>query len=221
MARNTAAMKRGWNYDLVNGRLSAMVDGIEALRLTKSVTGADVRIFCDTPASNYVDYNADNGKLKVTAVWATASATGRPLEANLTVNATLGGWSNALKGYVAYGTSGLTAGLGSAVNAEILLSTGTTSGTYAPLESELVANSAVSTGTATSFLYCNIAGSDSTGKTTLNTNGYFFEIGAGIADTENGMFEAEVVSTVSATHVLRVRIDGTAYYIALNTAKTM
>ena len=43
----------------------------------------------------------------------------------------------------------------------------------------------------------------------------------GIVDTENGMFEAETVATVSATHVLRINIGGVAYYIALNTAKTM
>jgi len=158
------------------------------------------------------------GALAVAATWATAAATGRPFGVTLTVNAALGGWSNAVKGYVAYGAAGSTTGLGSAVNAEILLSTGTTSGTYAPLESELVANSAVSSGTATSFFYGNIAGTNSTGKTTLNTNGYLFELGAGVVDTASGLFD---VATTTPTSVefdaqLRIRVGGVNYYIPLS-----
>lgn len=158
------------------------------------------------------------GALAVAATWATAAATGRPFGVTLTVNAALGGWSNALKGYVAYGTAGSTTGLGSAVNAEILLSTGTTSGTYAPLESELVANSAVSSGTATSFMYMNIAGSNSTGKTTLNTNGYLFELGAGVVDTSSGMFDVATTTptTVEFDAQLRIRVGGVNYYIPLS-----
>lgn len=33
MARNTTAMKRGWNYDYANSRLCAMVDGVEAFHI--------------------------------------------------------------------------------------------------------------------------------------------------------------------------------------------
>ncbi len=134
-------------------------------------------------------------------------------------NVALGSWSNALKGYVEYGASGRTTGLGSAVCAEILLSAGTTSGTYAALESELVANSEVSTGTATSFLYMNIAGSNSTGKTTLNTNGYLFELGSGVVDTSNGLFDVVNVAptTVNFDANLRIRIGGVNYFIPLST----
>lgn len=137
----------------------------------------------------------------------------------MTANVALGGWSNALKAHVAYGSAGRTTGLGSSLCAEMTLSAGTTSGTYAPLESELVADSAVSTGTATSFLYCNIAGSNGTGITTINTNGYLFEIGAGIAGTTDGLFEAESKTGIAKTHTLRIRVDGTNYFIPLHTAK--
>lgn len=139
----------------------------------------------------------------------------------LSTNVALGGWSNAIKGIVEYGASGRTNGLGSAVLGEILLSAGTTQGTYAPLETELVANSAVSTGTATSFLYGNIAGSNGTGKTTINTNGYFFELGAGVVTTTDGMFEEVTVTAAQVFDAaLKVRIGGVDYFIGLADDKT-
>lgn len=147
-----------------------------------------------------------------------AAGVGGRARFHMYTNVALGAWSNALKGYAEYGSSGSTSGLGSAVCAEILLSAGTTSGTYAPLESELVANSAVSSGTATSFLYGNIAGTNSTGKTTLNTNAYLFELGSGVVDTANGLFDANAKSGIGMTHVLKVRIGGTTYYLPLHTS---
>lgn len=136
-------------------------------------------------------------------------------------NVALGAWCNPLKGHMEFGASGRVTGLASAMCAELLLSAGCTQGTYCALEAELVADSAVATGTATAFLYCNIAGTSGTGITTINTNGYFFIIGDGIADTNDGMFEAETIAGVDATHVLRVKIDGTDYWMALHTAKGM
>ncbi len=137
---------------------------------------------------------------------------------HMTTNVALAGWSNALKAYTEYGASGKTTGLGSAFCAEILLSAGTTSGTYAPLESELVADSAVSSGTATSFLYGDIGGSNSTGKTTLNTDGHLLELGAGVVDTTHGLFDAVTITptAVEFDARLRIRIGGTAYFIPLS-----
>lgn len=135
---------------------------------------------------------------------------------HLAANAVLGGWSNAIKGSVTYSTAGRTTGLGSAICAEITLSTNTTAGTYAPLESELVADSAVSTGTSTSFLYGNIAGSDGTGKTTINTNAYFFELGAGVVTTTDGMFEEVTVTAAQVFDAaLKVKVGGADYFIGL------
>ena len=150
-----------------------------------------------------------------------AGGVGGRAEFHMYTNVALGSWSNALKGYSEYGASGKTTGLGSAICGEILLSEGTTSGSYAPLESELVANSEVSTGTATSFLYGNIAGSNSTGKTTINTNGYLFELGTGVVSTEDGMFEeVEVTAAQVFDAVLRVRVGGANYFIGLCDDKT-
>jgi len=149
-----------------------------------------------------------------------AAGVGGRARFHMYTNVALGGWSNALKAYAEYGASGRTTGLGSAVCAEIVLSAGTTSGTYAPLESEVVTATGDSCGTATSFLYMNNSG---TGTTVMNgPNGYLFELGSGVTDTAGGIFEAETVAAgaVDFTHVLKIRIAGTAYYIGLNTAKT-
>ena len=135
----------------------------------------------------------------------------------MTTNVALGGWSNALKAEVVYGTSGKTTGLGSAFVGELKLSAGTTSGSYAALEAELVAESGAKAGTATSFLYMDA----SDAATVINSAaGYLFEIGAGVTDTAGGIFESESVTGADFTHVLKCRIRGVAYYIGLNTAKT-
>jgi len=154
------------------------------------------------------------GSLAVATTWATPAATGRPFLVTLTTDVALGGWSNAIKGYVVYGASGRTTGLGSAVNSEILLSAGTTSGTYAPLESEVVLGAGASIGTATSFLYCNVVDDSAT----FNTGGYLLELGAGVVDTTSGLFD---VATITPTSVefdarLRIRIGGVDYFIPLS-----
>lgn len=135
----------------------------------------------------------------------------------MTTNVALGGWSNALKAEVVYGASGSTSGLGSALLGELTLSAGTTVGTYAAIEAELNAPASAVAGTAVSFLYMNCV--DTAGV--INTaNGYLFELGTGVTDTAGGIFEAEVnTDSMSMTHVLKIRISGTAYYIPLNTSK--
>jgi len=167
-------------------------------------------VHASTSAESFLVYNTQTG----------IAGVGGRARFFMTTNVALGGWSNALKAEVTYGTAGRTTGLGSAFCAEITLSAGTTSGTYAPLESELTAASGAKTGTATSFLYMN-AGTD-TDSVINGPNGYLFELGAGITDTAGGIFEAETVAAwaVDFTHVLKIRIAGTAYYIGLNTAKT-
>ncbi len=137
---------------------------------------------------------------------------------HLVVSSVLGGWSNALKASVTYGASGRTTGLGSAFCAELTLSAGTSSGTYAALEAELIAPASSAAGGSTSFIYMNAT---DTGAVLNTANGYLFEIGAGVTDTAGGIFETEANSdSMSMTHVLKIRIGTTAYYIPLNTAKT-
>lgn len=157
----------------------------------------------------------------VKSVLTVAGQVGGRSRFHCTSNVASGGWINALKGHMEFGASGSASGLGSAVLGELLLSAGTTTGTYAPIESELVADSAVSTGTSTSFFYANIGGSNGTGKTTINTNGYFFELGAGVVNTSDGMFEEISVTAAQVFDAcLKVKIGGVNYFIGLADDKT-
>ena len=135
----------------------------------------------------------------------------------------LGGWANALKGYTDFGTNGSVTGLGSAIVAEMRMPAKTlTAGTYAPLEIELVTQANGATGgTPVSFIYAELVGADATAKTDMATTGSVFNF-AGMEDAAGGMWEAEVVGAgnVDFTHVLKILINGTSYYIGLNTAKT-
>ena len=142
-------------------------------------------------------------------------------EFSMTTNVALGSWSNALKGIVTYGTAGKTTGLGSAIVGELSFGVGNTSGTYAPIESELVANTtAPVSSTSTSFFYGNIAGSDATGKTNLNTYGYLFELGAGVVETNNGMLDAESITDADFTHVIKIKTSVGILYLGANTSKS-
>lgn len=67
MAKNVAGIKRGWSYDKVNARLGAYADGIEFLRTTISSDAMDVRLFGDTPADNYFDFDASYPRFKITS----------------------------------------------------------------------------------------------------------------------------------------------------------
>lgn len=199
--------------------LSQLEDGLGLGNSTTAMTlttyanrAVEIYTTCaSTDASNSVE------PLYVKSTMTGAAGVGGRSRFHMYTNVALGSWSNALKAYAEYGSSGKTTGLGSALCAEMLLSAGTTSGTYAPLESELVADSAVASGTATSFLYMNIAGSNSTGKTTLNTNAFLFELGTGVVDTTSGLFDTFSEITPKCIASLRIRIGGVSYYIPIHT----
>jgi len=127
-------------------------------------------------------------------------------------NVVSGGWVNAIKGYMEFGSAGRTTGLASAICGEILLSAATTVAHYSALEAELLANSGAATGQATSFIYCN-AGGDS--PDTVDSNAYLFDFGAEL-DAASGKFIDTDITTHSAYGGIRVYIDGVGTkYIAL------
>ncbi len=144
-----------------------------------------------------------------------ASTTGGRANFRLNIEASLGGWSNALKAHAVYGSAGLTTGRGSALVAELQLSAFTTTGSYSPLESELVVSSGGNIGSRCSFLFCNV--SDDAAK--FNTSGYFFELGEGVVNTTDGLFEAQAKSSINKTHTLRIKVGATDYFIPLHTSK--
>ena len=125
----------------------------------------------------------------------------------MTANVALGGWSNALKGEVTYGAAGRTTGLGSSVAAEMTLSAGTSQGNYAPLEIELNVPSGASTGTKTAFGYWSANGADV--ATFQHAGNLLTLVGLGSASASHYLFHT--TGTVSATHGLRISIDGVDY----------
>ena len=178
---------------------------VGAVTVGDGSTDVDFKAFFGS-ANNYLLVDEGNEKVTIAKTWGTAAQTGRPLDVTSTVNAALGSYSNAIKGYVTYGASGRTTGLGSAVNAEISLSAGTSSGTYAPLESELVLGSSASTGTQTGFMYCNATGNDAS---TFDTNGYFLIVGTGITPATGKFASAN-------SQTLRCSIDGSDRYMVFS-----
>jgi hypothetical protein len=69
-------MKRGWNYNSASGYLSSFVDGIEAIRLTKSTDGVDFKLFGDTPATYYINFDASGPTLTMASVSLSMTGTG-------------------------------------------------------------------------------------------------------------------------------------------------
>lgn len=151
-----------------------------------------------------------------------AGATGWAHKAELVSNVQLGAYSNGLYGLVTFGATGSVVGLTAGVAGEVELSAGTTAGTYAALEAELTANAAVSTGTDTGFLYANIAGSDATGKTTINTNAHLMVLGTGVVDTTDGLFDVLAApQAVTSSARLRIKVGSTLYYIPVCAAAAL
>lgn len=129
----------------------------------------------------------------------------------MTTNVALGGWSNALKGEVVYGASGKTAGLGSAIVAEMTLEAGAADGTYAPLEIELNMPSGALTGTLSALLYMSVNGA---AKATFDTNGFLFSL-QGLTANSGKLFDDLSPVDVQASGRLRVKVGATTYYIPL------
>lgn len=132
----------------------------------------------------------------------------------LDTNVALGGWSNALKGITVYGATGKTAGLGSAVCAELTLSAGTVDGTYAPLEIELNLGAGALTGTQTSLIYASVNGA---AAGTFDDNGALISLN-GVTIGANHIFQASAKSAINATHAMKIKVLGVDYFIPCHTS---
>ena len=141
-----------------------------------------------------------------------AGATGGRVRINLEVAAILGGWSNALKAQVDYAAAGRTAGIGSAICAEMALSAGCSAGTYAPLEIELGIPSDAVLGTKTAFMYLAVYGAD---KSNMDDDGVLFKLD-GLTMASGKLFQENTAA--AATHALKIDIGGTLYYVMLTSA---
>lgn len=148
--------------------------------------------------------------LVMTTTMTGAGGVGGRAKFAMTTNVALGGWSNALKADVTYGSSGRTAGLGSAFVAEMTLSAGTSSGTYAPLEVELNLPASASTGTATSFVHLSTQGAN---VAAMDSNGFLINVQGLTAGSGKLLQTGNTFATPAAT--LKCKVGSTTYYLPL------
>lgn len=196
--------------------LSQMEDGLglgnstTAMSLGTSTTQRAIEVYTTSASTNA---STSIRPIYMSSTMTGVGGVGGRAEFYMTTNVALGGWSNALKGFVEYGASGRTTGLGSAVCVEMTMSAGTSSGTYAPLEIELNMGASGVCGTATSLMYLSV---NDAAATTFQTSGYLMNIQGLGAATTGEIFQANTAG--AATHALRILIGSTPYYIMLTSA---
>ncbi len=199
------------------------------MSLYSALISHDIAALGTVKASNPVTVSSSKGLVwtttssgtwnpfQMTNTMTQAGTTGGRMYVELTTDVALGGWCNAIKAYMNFGTSGRVAGLASAINAEIKIQGATESvGTYAPLESEIVVEGlGAGASSVVSFLYMNVTGG---GLSRFNDTGYLFHLGAGITDTGSGLFDANPKSSINMTHALRIMVNGVDYFLPLHTS---
>jgi len=144
-----------------------------------------------------------------------AGGVGGRMRVNMETDVALGGWANALKASVDLKTSGGATGLLSVSCHELTMAgSAGVNGTYTILETELVCPASWTNTSPVSVLYFN-----ATGATAANfdTYGYLFDIN-GVTSAENKIFFINATAAVAAS--LRIKVNGTPYYIMLATDQT-
>lgn len=130
-----------------------------------------------------------------------------------------GDWANAIYGVIDFtAAAARVQGTAGAVCAEIDMpdAAGIATGTYACFQGELNfrTSTTVGGGTKAAFMVFNAWGD---GLAAFNDSGYLFIIN-GPTDTADGVFDASAKSGVVSTHALRICINGTDYFIPMNTS---
>jgi len=131
----------------------------------------------------------------------------------------LGGWANALKGYLELETGGKVTGLGSAVLAELKLPGESLGGigSYAVSEMELVTQEHGLTGGApVAFQWMQVSGNQAA-IDDWEDNGYFMVI-KGLTDNADNIYDKDAGATVKAT--LRALIGNDIMYFMLADSPT-
>ncbi|MDD4984186.1 MAG: hypothetical protein PHQ43_00155 [Dehalococcoidales bacterium] len=145
-----------------------------------------------------------------------AGQVGGRVKVNMSTDVALGSYANAFKAQVECNTNGRASGLLSAGCFELVLPASDVSGlggNYAPVESELNCPASHVSSPYTAFMFMSTGG-DATAITAWNAVGALFTInGLTAATSATNVFHT--TGSVSATHGLRVRIDGVDYDILL------
>ncbi len=134
-------------------------------------------------------------------------ATGGRAKFTLSTEVALGGWVNALKAVLDFGTNGSVTGLCSAFCAELVAAvTPFPVGYYAALEAEIVMpTGAVSNiGAPLSYLFCGLGGTD---KQAFLDGGYFLTM------TNMGVASGDIFYVNTTTATLKCLIDNVEYFM--------
>ncbi len=133
-------------------------------------------------------------------------------------NVSSGGWVNALKSYMEFGSSGKTTGLASSMCVEMLMPNVNmgSGGAYYPLEIEYVAGgtslvtAGSTTGNQAGFIYMNASG-DADGD--FDDNGFLLRV-MGLTAGSGHLFHTDnATGTIAGS--LRIIVNSTAYFIPL------
>lgn len=203
-------------YSSSDGVLNIVSD--TTLALSGAVT-TDGNVTMTIGASNAFTLTVSDASapLVMTNTMTTAAKTGARAEFKVIVSAALGGWVNALKGYLDITTtSGSCTGLGSAIIAEMRLPASALAlGSYACVEHELVtqASGTVASDMPIAFQWFQVSG-NSTATTDWENNGYFAII-KGMTAGNDKIFAT--VGDVAAAGTLRILIGDTDYYLMIAT----
>ncbi len=236
MARNTSAMKRGFNYDKANSELDIMVDGTEVMGMTTTAvnfaststminvgtSSAPVAYTAGTPAfAMYATNDGTSGSTSAEPFYVKSTLTGAAqvggrARFHCYSNVTGGGWLNALKSYMEFGSSGKVTGLASSFCAEMKMPNADmgSGGAYFPLELEYVAGgtSTVTGGSGTGnhagFIYMANSG-DADGD--FDDNGFLFHI-TGLTAGSGHLYDT-TASAATGDETLKICVNGTTKYL--------
>ena len=190
--------------------------GSTAIIIGDSTTAITLATYAQRAISIYTTSASTDGSNTVLPVYinATMSATGgvgRAFEARLNVTGKLGGWGNAIKGYIDLTGGTGTSGLASAICAEMKMSASATLGTFGVLELELVcpsswvAHDGIGTN-SNSFIYAQVSGNT---KGEFDDHGYLFNIQGLTSGTTHLLYN----------NTLKCAIGSTKWYIPLSSAQ--
>lgn len=153
-----------------------------------------------------------NLDMKMTALSASAVNMFEVLKVTLESAVNIGNWGNAICGKIDFKTAGFVTGLAGVICGELdLPSTNPTAGagTYTVFEGELNVPTGFTSTVPVSFINLNAWGA---GVANFDTYGYIMDI-TGVTKASGKVFQDNTAA--AASQALRIRINGTPYYIML------
>ena len=205
----------GWKYNYLSSTAATaallMGHGTSASPATTSVAGKNFLGFFtqSTDATG-----ADSRGMYLRHYLGGASGSGEAVRAFTTVNAAGAVGAHGLHGSVSFGASGTLTGEAAGVRATLQVPNATLGGTAGALFSELYAEGTSSAASNAQFMRCVLSG-NATGAAALEDAASLFSVEGGTIASGNIV---QAKSSAAVTHVIRVNIFGTPYYLMVSNA---